>query len=244
MKTFPMTTETTPTPAEVAGQHTETVSGVQATVEVPVQIARTTYTDAAKRTFDPAKHAAKPDGSPRLDRNGKFYSVNFGKRQIPAAARPAPVAAPVATAQPPAAPEPAPKFDDIERAATGASSDAMPAETSGSSGASTPSVETCLGVIQTALVLIGSEEGILSEQEKILLRLPLKRVLDKYDIGASVLPVEIDLAFAVASLLIVRLQKPKTATWFAKAKAWAVNRWFGWKGTRLANEVREGVAST
>jgi len=114
-------------------------------------------------------------------------------------------------------------------------------EASGKEG--TPTAETIIGIIQTALVLIGDDEGILTETEKMILRGPLDRVLKKYKIGDDVMPPEVDLAFALAGLVIVRLKKPKTATFAAKCRAWIVGMWFNQKGRTLAAKIdREASA--
>ena len=92
-----------------------------------------------------------------------------------------------------------------------------------------------------ALMLIGQEEGVLNETEKTCLRLPLIRVLKKYEIGSDILPAEAELALAMASLVIVRIQRPKTATWFAKFKAWLGNVWFRRKGREFSRAVAAEV---
>jgi hypothetical protein len=65
--------------------------------------------------------------------------------------------------------------------------------------------------------------------------------LKKYNVGAQSLPPEADLAFAVASLVIVRIQKPKTATWFAKVKAWFVQKFFAHEGRKLAARAADAT---
>lgn len=148
----------------------------------------------------------------------------------------------------PAAPA-APDFKDLADVlkAPAPAAGALPGEKDAAAeGEDTPgenlTVETIIGVIQTALVLIGDDEGILSPMEKRLLRSPLERVLKKYNVGANSLPPEADLAFAVASLVIVRIQKPKTATWFAKVKAWCVAKFFAHEGRKLANRVEAATS--
>lgn len=78
--------------------------------------------------------------------------------------------------------------------------------------------ETGIGLIQTALVLLGEEEGVLSNAEKILIKAPLERILRKYDVGE--LPAELDLAVAIAVVVIARLKKPKTMARWERLKLW------------------------
>ena len=162
--------------------------------------------------------------------------------ETPAPATPAPATAPAAEASRPA--ESAPDLSDIVRAANGEAPAAAEVENGDPAEAAAlrklaenPTTETIIGALQTALVLIGQDEGILSETEKILLRIPLKRVLDKYGVGDKALPAEIDLAFALAGILIARLSKPKTATFFAKVRHWFVSKWFSRQGAALARKV-------
>jgi len=63
-------------------------------------------------------------------------------------------------------------------------------------------------------------------------------VLKKYSIGADVMPCEIDLVLAVLGLFFIRLQKPKTATWFAKVKHWTVQKFFARKGEKFAKVLQ------
>lgn len=138
--------------------------------------------------------------------------------------------------------EPAPDFSDIKKAvAAGASPETLEADLSELqttiAAGSTPTAETIIGILQTVLVLIGEEEGILTDGEKILLRPALNRVLKKYDVGNDVLPAEVDLLVAVAGLIVSRLKKPKTAKFAAKVRAWCVGLWFGHKGREIQRIV-------
>lgn len=219
--------------------------------------------DKLGRLFDPARF------KPKLDALGRWVNARAGRkpakktRQLalsmssdptataPATETPAPAsgeAAPATSAAettPPAAADAAPKFDDIETAAGPAApapGAAKPGESSGEGedgGGGNSTAETVIGIIQTALVLIGDDEGVLSAQEKRMLRPPLERVLKKYDVGADVLPAEVDLALAMATIIIVRLKKPKTATWFAKVRIWFGGRVAEAKGRALAASVKE-----
>lgn len=102
-----------------------------------------------------------------------------------------------------------------------------------------PTAETIIGGIQTALVLIGQEEGVMNNLEKDMLRRPLLRVLAKYEIGSDMLPAELDLVLAIVALVITRLKKPNTATAMAKFRHWCIEFFFNSKGRRLAKQVEE-----
>lgn len=160
---------------------------------------------------------------------------------------PAPAAAPAVTAPPPA-----PDFGDVKKALGTFAAGAEPADVAGQAAAladeisdlpENPTAESIIGIIQTGLVLIGDEEGILSAQEKTLVRRPLERVLKKYEVGSNALPAEIDLALAVLGLVVSRLQKPKTATFALKVKAWFVRLFFASKGEKLAATLRNEVGA-
>lgn len=185
--------------------------------------------DSLKRPFDAAKFR------PAFDKKGRWKNLRGGRPKGPAA-RPAP--SPAASAAPSSS---APSFADVHAAisATGPAAPASPVEMV----AANPTAETIVGIIQTALVLIGEDEGVLSDTEKMLLTRPLARVLKKYDVGEDSLPCELEMAVAVAVVVISRLKKPKTATWFAKAKAWAVGAWFRRKGAAVASDVRREAAA-
>ena len=79
----------------------------------------------------------------------------------------------------------------------------------------------------------------MTETEKLMLRAPLERVLKKYGVGADALPAEVDLAVALATIVIVRLRKPKTATFAAKVRAWITGKFFSAKGRALAASVEK-----
>lgn len=188
--------------------------------------------DRDGRVFDAAKFL------PEKDEHGRWKRINGpGKPGRPKGSTNKPKPAEAAGVNRPPA-----DFSDVEKliSAPAAAPGGESAAAAGEPGSAT--AETMIGVIQTAFVLIGEEEGVLTEGEKLIIRRPLVRVLRKYEIGDDVLPEELDLAFAVASLFIARLKKPKTATWAAKARAWVVNTWFSFRGRSLAASVREHAA--
>ncbi len=149
------------------------------------------------------------------------------------------------------APDPVPEFSDVKRAlgsmpaGEGVSGPAIDSAGDLAEAMSklpeNPTAETLIGIYQTALVLIGQEEGILTALEKEMLRRPLVRVLDKYAIGANIMPAEVDLALVAIAIFVSRLQKPKTATAFMKVKAWFVRKFFASQGEKLASRLREEV---
>jgi len=204
-----------------------------------------------QRAFNARIFRAKPDGTPFLNRFG-FFMPRGGRRARPPQPNQPPTTPPTIpepTTQPPSpalpaaapAPEPSPDFGDISAALNAPLPNAEP-----SKPAEPPpniAAQTCIGIIQTAFCLVGDDEGLLSETEKEVLRRPLQRVLDKYNIGEKLMPAELDLAVAIATLFIVRLQKPKTATKWLRFKAWFADRFFAAKGRQFAAKVRREVGN-
>ena len=181
-------------------------------------------TDKGGRPFDPERFRANPDGTPFLNKFGYF---------MPRGGRP-----PKLVAEEPAQPIPAPSLDDIEAASLEEPESEIPEpEPEEETEPQMTTAETIIGIIQTALVLIGQDEGILTDSEKMLIRRPLERVLRKYNVGEDVLPPEVDLAVALAVVVIARLKKPKTASFAAKARAWFARKWFKRKGEKLARKI-------
>jgi hypothetical protein len=221
-------------------------------------------TDVFGRKFDAAKFLPRFDRLRRwVNARGGRRGKNAGKAPFPAKAiaamkspnesetpekpetpaTPAPGTGPEKTpaaAMPP--PPPAPSLADIEAAAN---REAPPPEAEAEPAPEAEpatTAETLIGIIQTALVLIGEQEGVLNDTEKTLLRQPLERVLRKYDIGDDVLPPEVDFAVALAGIVIVRLKKPRTATFAAKVKAWVASKWHARRGAKMARQVAAATA--
>lgn len=194
--------------------------------------------DSIGRPWDAGKFRLE-NGRPKLDSMKRFIPINSGRPKKTVFTKPA---GPEAQAF--AAVEPAEKpvdFSDVERIARAAGGVIDAACSASAAVPENPTADTVMGLIQTVLVLIGDEEGLLTDLEKQLVRRPLERVLEKYNIGKDVLPAEVDLVLAVLGLLAVRLQKPKTATAWEKIKAWAINAWFRGKGEVTARELRREV---
>lgn len=97
--------------------------------------------------------------------------------------------------------------------------------------------ETLIGLIQTALIMLGQDDGILTESEKVMLRGPLERVMRKYGLGE--MPCELELAAALAAIIIERLQRPKVQTRIERVKAWVSGWWLGRRGAAMAAKVAE-----
>jgi len=208
-----------------------TASAKQTPAEAaPSPEAKAPLRDSNGVAFDPSRHAVDAKGLPKKDIVGRFYSNKIGKRGL--------VAAPKQTSfipEEPSTPSPA---------ALSEGQPVTPGQTPRNVGevVDNATAETIIGLIQMVLVLIGEEEGVLSDTEKALIRPPLLRVLSKYSIGADVMPAEVELILALVAVLVEKIKKGgKTATWFAKAKAWAVAFFFKRQGAQIGREVRREV---
>lgn len=207
-----------------------------ASVTAPAPTARPVR-DSIARTFDPAKFATDAAGRPRFDSLGRFVNRNSGRKPLKVTPQRPPAEAAQAPASPAAA-DPAPGETSTVHVpgtapapdAAKASADALAAET----------VESCIGIIQTALIMLGEDEGILTDTEKMLLRGPLQRTLTKYQVGE--LPCEADLALALAGVVIARLGKPKTQTRIEKIKMWFAGKIAEFRGARIAQRVADATA--
>lgn len=134
----------------------------------------------------------------------------------------------------------APNLDDIERAARGEPPRGQPAAPE-----ATPenvTVETVIGLIQLLLVFAGEEEGVLKTSEKLMIRPGLERLLRKYEIGADTLPAEVEVLMGVSAIVIERIKLGgKTATAFAKGKAWLARWLFKARGAQVGSIMRKEV---
>lgn len=170
--------------------------------------------DSLDREFHPAKFRLK-DGKPQLDTKGRFVPLGLGskpKSETPSDLDNAPVSSLPA--------DDAPGFASVSVEIT--------AELS---------AETAIGLVQTALIMIGDDEGTLTPLEERMLKRPMVRVLEKYKIGDKMTP-EMELAAVIAVLFQRRLKKPKTQKWFqgmmAKAHAW-------WTAQKIRRAVPDPV---
>jgi hypothetical protein len=194
--------------------------------------------DRDGRVFDAAKFL------PEKDHNGRWKRIGGpGRPGRPPGSK----SKPKVTETPQ---QPAPDFSDVDRVIH-AARNPPPAPGAAAQPGETPlpmltrdtetnaTAESIIGILQMLLVLIGEEEGVLSELEKNLLRPPILRLLKKYEVADDFMPEEVELAIAVAGIVIDRIRKGgKTATWFAKAKAWALNMVFRGKGALLGRDAR------
>lgn len=156
--------------------------------------------DSLDREFQPSKFRLK-DGKPQLDTQGRFVPLGLGQRRgatTSSTATPPPAASFIPPDDTPAAPESIP----VDKLAA----------------------EVAINLVQTALIMIGHDEGVLSDFERDTLRGPLARILSKYNLGDKMTP-ELEFAAALAVIVMSRLKKPKTQSWF-QAKILAVRGWF------------------
>lgn len=194
--------------------------------------------DRDGRVFDASKFL------PEKDHNGRWKRIGGpGKPGRPKGSKTAPK-----PAQP--APEPAPDFSDVDRVIHAANTPPPAPEAASQPGEAVlpmlpkdtqtnSTAETLISILQMVLVLIGDEEGVLSDLEKNLLRAPIVRLLKKYEVADDFLPEEVELAVAVAGIVIDRIRRGgKTATWWEGTKAWALNKFFGIKGALLGRAMR------
>lgn len=212
--------------------------------------------DSLGRLFDAVRFRKKPDGQPYKNTRGHFMPRGGRKPKIkPMESSPslATAAEPVLPPDVPAPPTPATAaaFGDVAAALKTFGGDATPAGGTAESLADdiravgdNPTAETVIGLIQTGLMLIGEEEGLLSAAEKDMIRRPLVRVLAKYGVGKDVLPAEVDLVLAVLGVIAFRLQKPKTAKFAAKVRAWVVDKFFAGRGRKLAHTLQKEVGDS
>lgn len=182
--------------------------------------------DKLGRKFDAKKFLTDASGAPRLDKLGRFIPQGLGaKKGGKKGAKtqrgefrvgvegvvPAEASQIVAPAAPAAAP--VPQGPDKYALAAG----------------------SVTAMVQAGLIALGQEEGILTDAEKIAVGEPVEAVLRKYGLGE--MPPELSLAVALAAVVAPRMAKPKTQTSVQKIKAWAVEKWFAFKGERVARRI-------
>lgn len=176
--------------------------------------------DKLNRPFDGTKFRVDASGKPRVDSLGRFIPIKLGAK---AAGSPALL----------------PRDRDLDEDPDPAQSFVAPDPKPRKLDPVSITVETSIGVIQTALVMLGDEEGKLSETEKMLLRPPLDRVMRKYDVGEA--PAELDLAVALAGIIISRLSQPKTQGKIERLKMWFAGKVADHRGAQKAKAVSQAT---
>lgn len=162
--------------------------------------------DSLKRNFHSAKFRMK-DGKPQLDSQGRFCPLGSGRKQ--AGTGPAAAESRLPGDDPAALEELQP----------------IPADMT---------VDVAIGLVQAALIMIGQEEGILTEPEKVMLRGPLLRIIRKHNIGDKMSP-ELEFAAAFAVVILARLKQPKTQGWFQSKFSFVV-KW--WRNRHIIGQIK------
>lgn len=154
------------------------------------------------------------DGRPQLDSQGRFVPIGSGR-----------------------------PGSDTAAAAASATRSTLPPDTAPGAEEAVPTltaeigVEVAIGLIQTALIMVGEEEGELTELEAKMLRGPLQRILAKYNLDSKMTP-ELECASVVAALILRRMKRPKTQGWFLSKLAW-VKGW--WNARKLKRAVADPI---
>ena len=191
-----------PAPSAASDQAAPTPGASQPAPE-PVNAFRGVM-DSRGVEFHPAKFRLK-DGQPQLDKLGRFVPLGSGRKNEADTA--ATVTAPKSTlpADGPANPEEEPVIITAEL-----------------------SVEVAIGLIQTVLIMIGEDEGELTEIEVKMLKKPMLHVLQKYGMSDKMTP-ELEAAAVVAVIVMRRIRKPKTQAWFQSKLIWLRSLWTAWR---------------
>ena len=153
-------------------------------------------TDSNGTAWHPSKYRLK-DGKPQLDTRGRFVPQGLGRKAAPK---------PAAAAPGEPTPAPLPK-------STLPGSDTPPAAELAQVAPAALTAEVAINLVQAALIMIGEDEGILSDAEKTMLAAPLSKIIQKYNLADQMTP-ELEAACVVAMIVLTRLKKPKTQTWF------------------------------
>jgi len=199
-----MTTEPTTTAADLLAAAPVTPSPAPAAAPAapaapdPAPADANPLKDSNGTAWHPSKYRLK-DGKPQLDTRGRFVPQGLGRK---AAAKPAPAA----PGEPAAAPLPKSTLPgtDTPAADPAALAQVAPAALT---------AEVAINLVQAALIMIGEDEGILSEAEKTMLAAPLAKIIAKYNLDDQMTP-ELEAGCVVAMIVLTRLKKPKTQTWF------------------------------
>lgn len=159
--------------------------------------------DSLNREWNPVKFRLK-DGVPQLDTKGRFVPSGLGK--------------------------PARGDDETpDRPPTDSGSrlppDEMPSRPEDQPLPADVTVDVAIGMFQAILIMVGEDEGILTDPEKTMLRGPLLRLIRKHNLGDKMTP-EMETLAALAVAILARLKKPKTQGFFqrqlGRVQAWWV----------------------
>lgn len=153
-------------------------------------------TDSNGTAWHPSKYRTK-DGKPQLDTRGRFVPQGLGRK---------PATKPIAAAPGEPTPEPLPK-------STLPGSDTPAPNELAQVAPAALTAEVAINLVQAALIMIGEDEGILTDPEKLMLAAPLSKIIQKYNLADQMTP-ELEAACVVAMIVLTRLKKPKTQTWF------------------------------
>lgn len=210
-----MTDQPTPTAADllaaapVTPSPTPAAAAAPAAVPAPAPVATPAapgasapdanpLTDSNGTAWHPSKYRLK-DGKPQLDTRGRFVPQGLGRKAAPK---------PAAAAPGEPTPAPLPKStlpgSDTPAADPAALAQVAPAALT---------AEVAINLVQAALIMIGEDEGILSDAEKTMLAAPLSKIIQKYNLADQMTP-ELEAGCVVAMIVLTRLKKPKTQTWF------------------------------
>lgn len=141
---------------------------------------------------------------------------------------------------PPPPADPAPDLSDIASAARGTPPPVL--DGAGGETGENATVAGIIGLVQMILVYAGEEEGVLKPAERFLLADWLKRICAKYSIGNDIFPVELEGLLILGGIIIERIKLgKKTATTFAKVKAWFTAKFFQHKGATMGRTMRDAV---
>jgi hypothetical protein len=178
-----------PAPAPAPAAAAPAAAGPASPAENPLK-------DSNGTAWHPSKYRLK-DGKPQLDTRGRFVPQGLGRKAAPKPAAAAPGEAPAA---------PLPK-------STLPGSDTAPASELAQVAPAALTAEVAINLVQAALIMIGEDEGILTDAEKIMLAAPLSKIIQKYNLADQMTP-ELEAGCVVAMIVLTRLKKPKTQTWF------------------------------
>jgi len=184
----------TPSQTPPAAPQTATAAATAAPPATPTPA--NPMTDSNGTAWHPSKYRMK-DGKPQIDTRGRFVPQGLGRKAAPKQAAAAP-------GEPTPAPLPKSTLPGTDTPAAAELAQVAPAALT---------AEVAINLVQAALIMIGEDEGILTDAEKLMLAAPLSKIIQKYNLADQMTP-ELEAACVVAMIVLTRLKKPKTQTWF------------------------------